>query len=194
MRRKKTFTLIELCVVAAIGAIIVTVVLATFAGGIRVYQKLSYYDSDKYEVLFAFEEFEKDIRNILNHSQIKFYGTSQQVSFAALIKAHDGKGLETKELGRVIYSFDPLSEVFMRTTCRYAQALKDTPEDYATSKVLTKAKEVIFSYYYALNGGELSWNPICNEAVCKGIKIELRFGLESELETRTIFVPIVEVK
>ena len=80
---EKGFTLIEILVATSILGIIGLTILTTFASGLHVFERVQTFGGSQADVLLAFEEMEKDIRNVFPLSTIAFEGDTQSMTFPA---------------------------------------------------------------------------------------------------------------
>ncbi len=133
---KLGFTLIEVLVAATIAVIVVTAIMAVFASGVRVFERLRDYSDARADILLSLEQVERDSKNILNIPQIKFKGEPSRVIFPALAGGLPGSVSYYVEDGRLVKEEKDYSA---------ATALDDSGKGAVT--VLAAADEVTFSYY-----------------------------------------------
>lgn len=103
---KKGFTLIELMIAAAILCTVGLTIVVTFAGGLKVYYKMKNYGSVKTDALLAMEKIERDIRNAFAFTDINFIGTSDKITFPALVKSYAAKNKPYMSVGSISYFID----------------------------------------------------------------------------------------
>ena len=197
------FTLIEFLVAAAIMSIISLAVVAMFASGLRVYEKVQNYVGLRADVLIALEKIERDVRNVVSSSSIEFIGDHDDVSFAAI--TNEGG------LGRIMYYVKGRYDVLTREEQAYARAsASKIRKNKGDVTKLVSVKDIDFSYYYYHSDmKEYKWKNKWDlhededddvserkiseeERVPLGIKVELTFreGQRDITLTRTVLIPI----
>lgn len=197
------FTLIEFLVAAAIMSIISLAIVATFATGLRVYEKVQNYVGLRADTLIALEKMERDLRNVISSSSIEFIGDHDEVSFAA-ITAEGG-------LGRVMYYVKGRYDVLTREEQAYARAsASKIRKNKGNVSKLVSVKDIDFSYYYYDSDmKEYKWknkwdlhddddDDVSEEKIATedrlplGVKVELTFkeGRRNITLTRTVLIPI----
>jgi len=77
------FTLVELLVVIMIMAVIGSVVIAAFAGGMRAYERVHDFGTGEADAYLAAAFIERDLRNAVFLQDIPFQGDSSVMQFAA---------------------------------------------------------------------------------------------------------------
>jgi len=90
MNRKGAFTLIELLLVLLLLGAVMTVVLACFDGGFRVYSRVSAFGTGEVDVYLAGEVLERDLRNAIDLVDIPFRGDAGGMEFATVVYGAGG--------------------------------------------------------------------------------------------------------
>ena len=149
------FTLVELLVTAAILGIISMAVISSFAGGLKVYERVRNYAGTEGDALLALEKMERDLRNAVELSEIDFEGDRKSLSFAALITSDGGirsrrrKDAEkTPSLGKILYYVKGARDNLIREEKAYPYAVSKTSRRKGNTEELVSLKRLNFSYYY----------------------------------------------
>jgi len=183
------FTLIELLIAASIAAILGLAILATFSAGFKTYNKLRNGNLAQADVLLSFEKIEKDLKNTIRFSSIKFTGDKSSISFAGFIN-------HSSSIGRISYFFDTKTGgSLIKTEQPYSYSLLNNSSDGADSKVVAPMKDLSFSYY-SFNPAtkQYSWNDSFDNV--GGVPMQVRIkavfqeGNEDFEREKTILIPI----
>ena len=206
---RRSFTLIELLITAAIMALVSLAILSVFAGGINVYGRLRSYSNVRKDILLSLERVEKDLRSACNISEIKFNGESSRITFPALVNANPSSGIREPSPGSISYYVDAYEHYLVSEAMDYSAATAKEPGKGAVTQ-LVSADKVKFSYYYydpeseAYMWGD-KWTNISPEektgvaASSKikantplGVKIEMQYADRGKSFTlyRTVFFPL----
>jgi len=197
---RRGFTLVELLVTSFILGVISVGIIASFASGLKVYEKVQNYMGSRADVLLALERIERDLRNIVNSSVVEFIGENELISFASV--TDDGS------LGRVLYYVKGARDMFTREEQGYklATAMK-LRKGKGKVKKLVSVRDIDFTfYYYDKEDEEYKWVEVWDpeengdegeeisedERVPLGVRLELTFieGRERITLTRTVLVPV----
>ncbi len=90
MNGKRAFTLIELLLVLLLLGSVMTVVMACFDGGFRVYARVSAFGTGEADIYLAGEVMERDLRNAVDMEGVPFQGDAGVLAFATVV--YDGSG------------------------------------------------------------------------------------------------------
>lgn len=211
IRGKRGFTLIELLITVAIIAMMATAIVSAFAGGLRVYKRVQNHAGIWEDVLLSLEKMERDLRNVMDFSQINFDGGKDKISFAGLIKTIDAEGKQSTSLGRIYYYFDDLNDTLVREEQGYSEAVsKKIRKKKGIAKNLVSVEGIKFKYcYFDEDSMECAWKDTWElkedeeeeatettiekeERIPLGVKIEVEFKDEGRTvkADRTVFIPI----
>jgi len=197
---RRGFTLVELLVTSFILGVISVGIIASFASGLKVYEKVQNYMGSRADVLLALERIERDLRNIVNSSVVEFIGENELISFASV--TDDGS------LGRVLYYVKGARDMFTREEQGYKLATEmKLRKGKGKVKKLVSVRDIDFTYYYYDKEDEEYkwvevWDPEENgdegeeisedERVPLGVRLEMTFieGRERITLTRTVLVPV----
>ena len=189
-RARGGLTLVELLVTVALMALVAGACAATFAGGLRVWERLAALGARQAWVPVAFDEIRRDLHRVRRFKPIPFAGRYDRVSFPALVAAIGADGVEADEIGQRGYFFDSAR----RRLCQSAQPYRRLRHDRLTdacSPVLTDVERVRMSYYgvdpdSGVNGWSGSWSgPEPPLAVKIEVTPEAR-----DAETQTLLVQL----
>lgn len=193
-RNNTAFTLIELLIVVSILAIIATAIFAALSSGINVYRKVQAYTTKQIDILLTLEKMEKDVRNMLNVSNIPFRGGPEDMSFPGLIMEYDREGNPAAYVGGISYQFNDETGHLIREEHVYAEAVSGITHGAGPSGSPTSVETAAFSYYYfdavlKEHTWKNSWNA--KDGIPKAVRIELKFndGNKDVELARTIFIP-----
>jgi len=194
-KTNKGFTLIEILVTTAILGMIAVAILATFASGLNVYNRVKTYGGIQADVLLSLEKMERDLRNVFSLSGIDFSGDTERVSFAGLIKTVDAEGNRNVSLGKISYYLDSETGTLVKEEQDYPRAVSGVATEDGIFKVLAFIKNIDFSYYYFnVDTQRYDWKGSWSlgEGLPKGIKIEVTFrdGSKDTTLVRTVFIPV----
>jgi len=204
---KKGFTLIEILVATSILGVIGLTILTTFASGLHVFERVQAFGGVQSDVLLAFEEMERDIKNIFPFSTIAFEGSTQSIAFPAVIETSeliDGKEELVSTIGRVSYYIDDATYIgdrekgLMRAVQNYSQAVAGEEVAEDQNDYLTPLEDLSFEYYYfdeeaETYGWQGSWSGE-DETLLSGIKIVMTYkdgDRDVEVE-RTVIIPAIQ--
>jgi len=197
---RRGFTLVELLVTSFILGVISVGIIASFASGLKVYEKVQNYMGSRADVLLALERIERDLRNIVNSSVVEFIGENELISFASV--TDDGS------LGRVLYYVKGARDMFTREEQGYKLATEmKLRKGKGKVKKLVSVRDIDFTfYYYDKEDKEYKWVELWDpeengdegeeisedERVPLGVRLELTFieGRERITLTRTVLVPV----
>lgn len=159
-RRTQGFTLVELLLVAAmLGAVGLTIV-ATFAGGLKIFNRMESYTAAKADVLLALEKMERDLRNTFPLKGMDFVGDAKRMTFPAVRKDLTGKAQAQGALGSVSYYRDDSGDerVLSREEKIYVRAVKKESSGHGDIAALTPIEDIRFQYFsYDPEAEAYSW-------------------------------------
>ncbi len=186
--------MIELLIVVSILAIIATAIFAALSSGMNVYRKVQAYTTKQIDILLTLEKMEKDVRNMLNVSNIPFRGGPEDMSFPGLIMEYDGGEIPSPSVGGISYRFNGETGHLIREEHVYAEAVSGITHGAGPSGSPTPVKTAAFSYYYfdtvsKEHMWKNSWDT--KDGIPKAVRIELKFndGSRDVELARTIFIP-----
>jgi prepilin-type N-terminal cleavage/methylation domain-containing protein len=184
--RIPAFTLIELLVVTAILAVVVGVIGACLAGGIRVWETAREFATLEKEALVGLSLMEKDLMNRLPIHAIGFEGKETSLSLPAMLTAGGAP-----QIGAVEYTLNPGNGVLMRRERDYRGAYV-REEPWVVNVAAMKLA------YFNLVKGEGSasvWKelaaPVTNFPDRVDITLSLEKGDKSFDLSRSVLFPVV---
>jgi len=154
---QRGFTLIELLVATSILGVIGLTILTAFASGLHVFERVQAFGGAQAEVLLAFEEMEKDIKDVFPLSSIAFEGDAQSIAFPVIVETSeiiDGEEGFVSSIGKVSYYIDDAVYIenvgrgLMRAVQDYSQAIAGTEAAADQSEYPTPIEDLAFEYYY----------------------------------------------
>ena len=149
-RARVGFTLIEMLISLSLLSAISATTVAVLSGGMHVWQRAGGGAWATQHVQLAWEEFQRDARQIRHFSLLPFDGRSDTVAFAALVdvdEVNENRQIITHTaLGRVGYYADLRHRLLCRSSVPFREAeghrLRET-----CSPVLTDVRGVHLRYY-----------------------------------------------
>lgn len=138
--KRRGFTLVEVFLVAMLSGVILTTILSSFVGGIRIWKTVK--DSElladrKFHISIA--KIDRELRSyIRNFDEIYFEGNDKEISFSTL------SGLD---IVKITYSFNKGRKSLVRKKVKHSNSLKDEMNEEVTN--LFSADNVEFSYLLA---------------------------------------------
>jgi prepilin-type N-terminal cleavage/methylation domain-containing protein len=204
---EKGFTLIELLVATSILGIIGLTILTTFASGFHVFERVQAFGGAQADVFLAFEEMEKDLKNLFPLSSIAFEGDAQSVAFPAVIETSeliDGEESVVSSVGKVSYFtdqatyFNDAEKGLTRAAQGYAQAIAETEAQDDQKITLAPVESLLFEYYtYNEETKEYGWQGSWSgkdENLLSGVKIAITYkdGDRDVEAERTVWIPAVQ--
>lgn len=182
------FTLIEILLVSAMLTVVGLAIYATFNNGVKIWQRVNK-EMPQEDLGIFFEKFRADLRNSLAFKDIGFLGTVHGIEFPTLI---DSRRLDKRTVGKVIYSYDPVSGIVEREE-------KDFSHIYSGHEgIVTQSLKGIsffeFQYYsYDKEEKEYVWQGEWEkENLPLAVRIGLKFDkvFQDDNFTKTISVPL----
>ncbi len=168
------FTLIELIVVISILAVVTGVVVASFAGGLRVLEAASGYSRVDAEVVSGAKLLRQDLMNAFAFYAIEFDGDASRVSFAGL-ERNEGSG-KPRRIVNLEYALDRNTEELVRKSAVFPLSIKSP--DAREESVIRGVESILFSYFEPdmESGGEWvdSWQDATN--LPGAVRVRLEFG------------------
>ena len=139
-------TLVELLVTLSLVALVAGTIVATFSGGIGVWERIQRHGARDQWVDVAFDEIRRQLQSSRRFSKIKFQGEHDELSFATVVPwarrgepAHD-------EPGRMAYYFDSSRRRLCRSETAY-RLLRRRDVREGCRVVLESVARARFSYY-----------------------------------------------
>lgn len=184
-RRTSGFTLIELLVVTLILGVVLTVIGACLAAGIRVWDETQRFNKGESEATIAFQMMQKDLMNAFRFYGISFVGQRNEMSFAGLIfpgqYTSDGTKAGSREdsqkrIGTVKYSFSANGGELMRSQWVYPC---DESSAGRAEKVESGLSDVSLEYCSLTpgSGGGPTWHDSWNEATNLPVAVRINLSL-----------------
>jgi prepilin-type N-terminal cleavage/methylation domain-containing protein len=197
LNAKQGFTLIEVMIAASILGVIGLTILATFASGFRVYERIQTFGGAQADVLIALETLERDLHNTFFLSSIPVSGTSASIAIPAVIEVVetvDGEEKLLTSLGRYFYTYSSSDGSIKRVQQNYGAAASDKAPDVDDIDPLANVEDITFSFYaYDQENQQYSWSSGWDKGenkVLKAVKVEVSYLNASQTVTlkRTIFL------
>lgn len=146
MKHVRGFTLIELLVTISLMVLVLGTIVATFAGGSRIWERLRGRSYQEQQVQLAFEEMRRGLHNLRSFEPIPFKGEYDQLFFPALVLTLSEELSTSQEVGQVGYFLDEGRGVLRKSQCSY-RLLRHADVREASSSVCTNVDQLRFEYY-----------------------------------------------
>ncbi len=130
------FTLIELLIVVSIMAIVISVIGACLAGGIKAWDTARTFNNLENNAFIALDIMGRDIRNSLTLYNIGFDGKQSEISFPAYINKDNGQSV-----GIIKYELDKKKHAILRIENSWRG------KEIQRERLLSNVKSIKFSYY-----------------------------------------------
>lgn len=186
-KKSQGFILIELLVVVVILAIIATAIFSTLAAGLKIWKRVS---ATAYlnEMLFSWEELQKNLNNQIPFQGVGFKGTEKEVAFPVLLSFQEEEKEGLGEVGIVRYYFEGEK---CRCLCREKKSYGEYLENVERpcTPVITGVEDISFEYFgsgegvKALSSWQTQWPYPANPVA---LRLKIGFGKENEKEFTTL--------
>jgi len=145
MKPQRGLTLVELLVTLALLTMVCGAVVATLAGGLRVWGRLKAHGTRDQWIQVALEQLQHDLHNLRSFEPIGFDGSYEAFAFPALVPVDVEGQPSHDELGRLGYFFDQIHQRFCRSQYSYRLLRAHRVKDSCDS-VLTEIDRLRFRY------------------------------------------------
>jgi len=188
------FTLTEVLLVSCMFAIISLAVFNAFSNGMKLWARGQHVMVEGDTAIFL-DRFSEDLRQTVLITGIPFKGSSDELSFPAIILAPtDAYGARAKEevgdqIGAIQYTFDSANKKVYRRQATYGQALKGQWSD--PIEVANLIEGVSFQYYFTAERG-LNTKTETDEGIPLGVMIDVQFLVEGQMYhmRRFMIIPV----
>ncbi len=187
---RRGFTIVELLVSLALIALVGGTVVATFAGGIRVWERLQAQGSQDQWFEVAFEQFRHDLRNMRRFQLVPIKGAYDRISFPAIVESDTTDGRTVGEIGELGYFFNSSRRMLCRAghpyrTLRYQRLTDDC------HPVVTGVDRVQLSFYkYDEETRQGDWSSSWEEET-PPLAVKLELGYQDRSTRRMITQSLV---
>jgi hypothetical protein len=182
------FTLVELCLVTAMLAVISLTVFATFNNAVKIVSKVRQ-EIPEEDIYIFLDRFTADVNNSLAFSGLAFKGSEDSLELITLVQS---PRMGIRSVGKVLYSYDEKTGTLDRELLDFSH-LYSREKGYLTHP-LTKIKS--FKFYYS------SFDPVKKESrweeewlegkLPTAIRLEFEVGDEAATTkcTKTVTLPV----
>lgn len=192
--QRQGFTLTEVLLVSAMFAVISLAVFNAFSNGFKLWARGQHVMAEGNTAIFL-DRISEDVRQTVKITGIPFKGSSEELSFPAIILAPmDTYGSRAREgigdqIGAIRYVFDPAEKKIFRYQATYGQALKSQWSDPV--EVANLIEDISFHYYFTADRG-LTVKTQTDEGLPMGVMIEVQFLVEGQMVhmRRFMIVPV----
>ncbi len=154
------FTLVELMLVAALLAIVGLTIVATFAGGLKIFNRMESHSVARADVLLCMEKMERDLRNTFSLKGLDFIGEAKRVTFPAILTTFSPEGRVRASLGSFSYFRDDSRKerFFSKEEKIYTEAIKKESSERGAVTALAPVADINFQYFsYDPEAETYSW-------------------------------------
>jgi len=175
-------------VVTLILALVLGVLGASIAAGIRVLTAARTANMVESGVALGFEVIEKDLANTFPFYAIAFKGDASGIVFPGIVETIDG-GERRESVGHVSYVFDAEEDVLFRTAWAFpGDGMREPMRD----TIIEDLAEIRLSYA-DMNEGDIAWQSTWSNFTNHPdvVRVELVFGRRRETRefSRTVVLP-----
>lgn len=189
-RKRSGFTLVELLVALGIAVAMIGTVVATLAGGIRVWEMAQHTGGIEADTAFALEQFEADLRNTPPFYALPLSGDEFEMTALRFVDLPENGHENARPFLWYRYRYDRQSGQLIRYS-----AFWPTPQmDYPMQEVvLAGLAAVTFSYYAMPDEAETlsmagsNWNDVTNLPFV--VEMSLAFERGQSI-TRKVILPL----
>jgi prepilin-type N-terminal cleavage/methylation domain-containing protein len=148
-RKSQGFTLIELLLVVVMLGMIGLTIVSTFAGGLKIFDRMERYTATKADVLLSLEKMERDLRSAFPFKGIPFIGEAKKVTFPAILRTASEKGPIEESVGSVSYYRDDSRKErgLSREEKKYALAANKESTERGDVMMLAAIEDIDFQYF-----------------------------------------------
>lgn len=153
--------------VAVMLGIVGLTIVATFAGGLKIFHRMESYTAAKADVLLALETLERDLRNTFSCRGIDFIGDAKRMTFPAILKTSSEKDPAGGSLGSVAYFCDDRghARALFRQEKNYAQAVKKESSGHGNTTELVPVEDIDLQYFsYDPEAETYSWGSVWDKS------------------------------
>jgi hypothetical protein len=191
-RTSKAFTLVEILLVTSLIGLVSIAVLKSFNNGLKLWAKAQRINREAEAAIFL-DKMSEDLRSMVFISSIAFKGSSQKISFPAIvITKADAKSSRAQEgvvdqIGAVQYRYDAELHKIFRRQANYAEAVKGkwVQDEIA---IVSGIEDLSFHYEIFDDKGFLLKSEI-GEGVPSGVMVDVRFSDDSGTHELKRYLP-----
>lgn len=191
---KTALTLVEVLITTSLISLLSYVLYSSLVNGTKVWKKSQELVVEE-DVLIFLDKISRDLQNVFILSDMAFSGSSQDVSFPAIIKlladaqSDLTEGEYVPQMGRVRYYFDKDSHAIYSQQACYGQALSQTFSD--PRKLVASVTDFRIKYYFTEGGKEVESDTIDDSIPSAiNVQIECEYGGTSKILSRWIGIPV----
>jgi prepilin-type N-terminal cleavage/methylation domain-containing protein len=179
------FTLIELMIVIGILAVITGAVVASFAGGLRIWSAASSFNRIEAEVVPGLEIFQRDVANSFSFYAIDYTAERKRISFASIIKQSPDGEADGSRIAEIRYFFDRETGELVRKSAAFPAGMEEG--DINEESVIGGLEDLELSYfqYDPEDGGRWGDEMGKTTNLPEAVRIELWFEEERPAYSRT---------
>ncbi len=186
------FTLVEMLIACALVSLVAGAVVATLAGGLRVWERVQAFGTRDQAIEIAFHQMRSDLRSAHRFEPIPFTGRSDTMSFPSVIEMYQGEQ-SWEEVGQTTYLLDRRHRQLRRVRQPYRMMRRARASEGGIA-VLDHVERFQVRYYQ-LNAasGTYQWRGSCESAeppLAVQVEIGCRAPGAQELTTRSLRVYI----
>lgn len=209
--RAAAFTLIELLVVTAILGLVIAVIGACIAAGLKVWDQARSFHVSEIDGFVGLDIIEKDVSNTFCFRGVPLSGAGGRLSFATLLtpdsSGGQGKGassgLEARasdwRIGTVQYVLDASRGELLRQEWAYSPSQR-APETLRSERLMSGVNALSFSYLSSSKGSaapevwQPEWNSATNLPVAVRVTVKGRDADRPFVMERLILLPLAAVR
>lgn len=188
--KKTGFTFIEVIISTAIFSFIVVSVYSVFNMGMKVWKRQGEYQ-DNEKIRIALLKVQKELKDSFYFSRFPFRGNEKELAFP--MSTIDGDNCTIFQVKYYVQEENGVNKL-IRAQMPFALDNMTITGQYDHKKEMFNAEVVSFSYAYKIAGYKkgYEWRDNWNEnqtALPSGVRISFNLKGDSEIYTKTIFIP-----
>ncbi len=189
----RAFTLMEAMLVTGLIALIGSAVFQAFNNGLKIWQKSNQITFEE-DIVLSLERMRSDFNKMVYYSQIPFEGTSERISFAAIVTTQADRKLGlprdsyVSQIGRIQYQFLPYKNQLVRRQANYAQALR---KKFQSERILLPSVKSFKIQYVYDHQGEFHLKDEALGIIPHTLRVIVTYDEKKQQEMERIFdIPV----
>jgi prepilin-type N-terminal cleavage/methylation domain-containing protein len=192
---RKGFTLVELLVVVSISGLVIGVVGASLAAGIRAWQMARTFGTVEAQALVGVRIIKRDVMNTFAFYAIPFKGSRREMTFPAIVDTTPESESPAPRLGSVSYRYNRYERILERQVAPLVSDITVASQD--TERLVRDVEDLVIRYGEGGKNG-LSWEASWDNATNHPEVVEIELTVKTDTgplvirETIVAAVPTIE--
>ena len=193
--KRSAFTLVELLVVVSLLALVIGVVGASLAAGIRAWQVAKTFGAAEAQAMVGTRILKRDVRSTFTFYAIPFKGSRQAMSFPAIIDVRPQDENPAPRLGSVSYRYNRYNRTLERQAAAFASEV--VPPVKERESLIREVDDLVIRYGEIGEGGltwESEWDNTTNHPEVVEVELTIATDAEPLLIRETIVAPVPTIE